>query len=121
MQAPGAGAESINERMWGFILSKINRGILEYTPMIIGTVKEGIMEILDERLGAFRTIIITIMGAHTLSFQEFRACRAPEFFGEKDPIASRRWLADMVNAFQTSFCPKGSTVKFASCLLKDRA
>ena len=27
----------------------------------------------------------------------------------------------MVNAFRTSFCPEGLKIRFASCLLKDRA
>lgn len=72
------------------------------TSVIFGTVKEGIMEILDERLGAFHIDIMAIVGAFTLSFQEFCACVAPKFFWEKDPIANKRWLVDMANAFRTS-------------------
>ena len=86
--------------------------------MIFGMVNEGI---LDERMGAFRTEVMAIFGAPTLFFRESRACAAPDFLGEKDPIASSIWLANMANAFRTSFCPEGSKVRFASCLLKDRA
>ena len=89
--------------------------------MIFGTVKEGILEILDERLGAFRTEVMTIVGSRTLYFHEFCASGAPEFFGEKDPISSKRWLADMDNAFWMSFFPEGSNVRFSSYLLKDKA
>ena len=88
--------------------------------MIFGMVKEG-MEILNERIGAFCHEMISIVGARSLMFREFRSCGSPEFFGMMDPIASGWWLADIRNAFQTSFYPKGSKVKFASCLLKDRA
>lgn len=77
------------------------------------------MEIQDERLGAFCSEMVAMVGACTLNFQEFHACRAPDFFRRKEPIV-RRFLADIVNAFQTSFCPEGSKVRFASCLLKDR-
>ena len=38
----------------GVHLTGINHGILEQTPVIFGSVKEGILEIMDERLGAFR-------------------------------------------------------------------
>ena len=74
--------------------------------MIFGSVKEGILKILDEHLGMFRAEIMAIVGACTLSLYEFRACGAPTFSGEKEPIASRRWLADMTNMFKTSFCPE---------------
>lgn len=82
-------------------------------------IKEGIMELLYEHMGTFRTEVVAMVGAHSLTFQEFHACGDPKFFGKKDPNASRRWLADIGNAFQTSFCPKGSNVRFESCLLKD--
>ena len=76
---------------------------------------------MDERLSAFHSEIVVLIGAHLLTFREFRACGAPDYFGEKDPIASRRWLADVSNAFRTSNCPDGANVRLASCLLKDRA
>ena len=54
----GSGSSSstkpIEERMQEFILSKIARSILEQTLVIFGTIKEGIMELLDERLGNCR-------------------------------------------------------------------
>nr|KAJ0216955.1 hypothetical protein LSAT_V11C300113410 [Lactuca sativa] len=103
----GAGIEPMDEQTQDFISSEITRNILEQNPVIFGLVKERIIEILDERMGTLRTEIWAIVWAHTLSFCKFRACGAPEFFGEKDPIASRRWLAGMVNAFLSSFYPVG--------------
>ena len=62
----------------------------------------GVLEILDERLGAFHVEVMVIVGARTLSFSEFRASEASAFYGEREPIASRRWLAGMANVFRTS-------------------
>ena len=102
-------------------MSDITRGILEQTHIIFGSVKEVIMENMYELLGTFYTEIMAIVGDHTLSFHDFHACGAPEFFGEKDPISSKRWLVDIMNAFQIRFFPEGSKVRFASYPLKDRA
>ena len=81
------------------------------------------MEILDERLGAFRTEMATMIGANTFTIREFRASRPPDYHGDWDPIANSRWLDDIANAFRTSRdrCPEGDKVRLASCLLKDRA
>ena len=87
--------------------------------MIFGSVKEEILEILDERLGAFQAKVMAIVGVCTLSFCDFRACRALTFHGEWDPIPSSRWLADMANTFRTSFYIEEVRVIYASCLLKD--
>ena len=48
-----SGVEQLEERMREFISTEITRNILDQTPVIFGMVKEGILEILDERLGAF--------------------------------------------------------------------
>ena len=117
----GSGAEQLEERMRELISAEVTRNILDHTPLIFGTVKEVILEILDERLGAYRTEMMALMGARTLTFRESRACRAPDYHGARDPIASSRWLADVANAFRTSRCPEGDKVRLASCLLKDRA
>mgnify|MGYP001550121524 CR=1 FL=1 len=82
--------------------------MLDQTPVIFGTVKEGILEILGERLGAFRTELMAMLGARTLTFREFRACGAPYYQGARDPIASGRWLADVTNAYHSSRCPEGT-------------
>ena len=89
--------------------------------MIFGTIKEGIIEILDEHLDTFRTEMVAMVGARSLTFREFRVCGAPKFFRTKGPIASRWCLADISNAFRTSFRPKGPGARFALCLLEDRA
>ena len=101
-----------------FISSEITYSILKQTLLIFGTIKEGIMEVLEECLGSFRSEIVAITVAHTFTFCEFQACRAPKFF-RKEPIASRHWLVDVVNAFRASSCPDGTNVRLSSCLLKD--
>ena len=104
-----------------FISAKITRSILDQTPVIFGTVKEEILEMLDERLGAFRIEMVGMIWVRTLTFREFSACGAPDYHGARDPIASSRWLADVANAFRMSRCPEGDKVRLASYLLKDRA
>ena len=100
----GVGTEPISEQMQDLFPSEIIHGILEHTHVIISTVNVGVLEILDERLGTFWAKVMAIVGARTLSFGEFCTCGSPVCFGDKDPIASRRWLADIANAFWTSFC-----------------
>ena len=89
----GAGTEPINEQMQEFISSEITCSPLEQTPVIFGLVKEEILEILDECLGAFYDEVMAMVRDHILSFCEFRAYGVTVFFREKDPISSRRWLA----------------------------
>ena len=67
------------------------------------------MEVLDERLGAFRVEVLVIVGTPTLSLCEYRACGALAFDRERDPVASRRWLEVMANSFRVSFCPRRRT------------
>ena len=55
--------------------------------MIYGLIKEGIMELMDERMSAYHTKMITLVGSHSLTFREFHAFRALEFFGMKGPAA----------------------------------
>ena len=81
----------------------------------------GLSEIVDERLGSFRAEVMAIIGARTLTFREFLACGAPALHQERDAIVSRRWLADMVNVFKTSFCPEEANLRYPSRLLKDQA
>lgn len=105
----GSGDEMNDERIRDFVSSKITHGILDATPVIFGTIKEGIMELLDERFGACRAeITVGLLGAQTLLFWAFKACIALDFFGAKDPISCRRWILDMENAQRMIFCPKGS-------------
>ena len=116
----GVGIQLISKQMREFISSEITYGILDQTPAICGSVKEGIQEILDECVGALCAEVMAIIGARSPSFPKFWACGAPAFQGERDPIASRKWLADMYNASRTSFCPKEAQVRYVCCLLKDR-
>ena len=54
----GSGDEAIGKRMRNFITSEITHGTLDETPMMFGTFKEGIMELLDDHLWAFCTEIV---------------------------------------------------------------
>ena len=47
----------------------------------------------------FHSKMVMMIGARTLTLQEFRACGAPRFCGKKDPIESNHWLAYGTNAF----------------------
>ena len=94
-----SGAEQLDEQTREFISSEITCNILDQTLVIFGMIKEGILELLDERLSAFRTKVAAMMGSRTLTFREFRACGAPDYHGARDPIVSTRWLADVANAF----------------------
>ena len=50
----GSGDERIHEKTREFLSSEITRIILEQTPVIFGSINEGILELMDERLGTFR-------------------------------------------------------------------
>ena len=71
-------------------------------------VKEGMMEIMEERRKSFQAEI---------AVGQVKAL----FFRFRDPIASRHWMEDMENAQHTTFCPDVKKVGFASCMLRDRA
>lgn len=45
--------EPIDEKIHKFVSSEITRRILYATPMMFSTIEEGIMEMLDELIGAF--------------------------------------------------------------------
>ena len=53
----GLGAKQLGEQMREFISAEITRSILDQTPLICGTLKERILELLDSRLEAFRAEI----------------------------------------------------------------
>ena len=44
---------AIGERPCDLITTEVTRGLLDATPMIFGTIKEGIIEIMEERLRSF--------------------------------------------------------------------
>ncbi|XP_052621903.1 uncharacterized protein LOC111883756 [Lactuca sativa] len=118
----GAGSEPVDDGLREFIASEITRGILEATPVIFGSIKEGIIELMGDRLRAFRSdLAYGQASTRTLSFKDFRGCGALDFHGVKNPIAARRWIADIESTQLTSFCPDGSKVRFAAACLRDRA
>ena len=86
----GSGAEQLDEQTREFFTSEVTRIILEQTPVIFGSIKEGILELMEEKLGTFRAEVAAMMGSRTLTFREFRPCGAPYYHGARDPIASTR-------------------------------
>ena len=69
--------------------------------MIFGIIKEGISELMEERLRSFRAeIAASRIGTRSPSYREFKACGVPEFFGVKDLITSHRWITDMENSMR---------------------
>lgn len=74
----GSGLQPTDEWLCDFITSEITCGIMESTPVIFGTIKEGIMDLMDERLKSLRAKIIAgYIRAWTLSFREFKVYGAP--------------------------------------------
>ena len=59
-----------------FISSDITCCIQEQTPVIFGTIKEGIVELLVDHLGYFRSKMVALIGVRSLTFMGFRACGA---------------------------------------------
>ena len=119
--ASGSGSKMIDGRLHELIAVKVTRGILDLAAMIFGTIKEGIIELKQERFKSFRAdIVARQFWTQAPLFQEFKVCGATEFLRAKDPIASRCLIAYMENAQHRSFCPEGEKVGFASCLLRDK-
>ena len=67
----GSGVGQLDDETRGFISAEIMRNIREQTPFIFGSVKEGILEILDDRLSAFLAEVVALVGAHAQTFKEF--------------------------------------------------
>ena len=61
----GFGAEQLDGQIREFISSEVTHCILKQTPVIFGTIKEVILELLDERLSAFRTEVAAMTGSRT--------------------------------------------------------
>ena len=94
-----SGSEPVDERLREFFASEITRGIPDATQVIFGSIKEGIIELMEDRLRAFRSDMATTQSrSRTLSFKDFRGSSAPNFHGAKDLIAARRWIVDIESA-----------------------
>lgn len=109
--SPGSGSRSgakpMDKRIHKYIKSQITRGISDATHVMFGTIKEEIMELLNERLRDFRPKITAgQLGDRTLSHRVSKDCGSPKLFVEEDPIAIPY--------------SEGSKVRYASCLRGDR-
>ena len=88
----GYDTDPIDERLHELIATEVTRGILDATPVIFGTVKEGMMEIMKERIRSIRVEIASSqVEAPTPLFKEFKACGAPEFFNWYFVLMRKMW------------------------------
>ncbi|KAJ9542210.1 LOW QUALITY PROTEIN: hypothetical protein OSB04_028716 [Centaurea solstitialis] len=55
------------------------------------------------------------------SYKDFTACQPPFFQGQKDPVASTRWITEIEGAFLTSSCAAEVKMRYASNLLRGPA
>ena len=91
-------------------------------PVIFGSITEGIIELMEDLLRAFRSnMALGQSGTHMLSFKDFKGCGAPDFHRVKVPVVARRWIADIESVQLTSFCPKRSKVWYVVGCLRDIA
>ena len=69
----GYGAEPIAQRIREFVSSKITCGILDGTLVMSGTIKEGIIELLNEQVRNFHAEIVSSqIEVQALYFWEFK-------------------------------------------------
>ena len=67
----GEGSEQVDDGLREFIASEIMRGILESTPIIFRSIKEGIIELMEDRLRAFRSDLASGQAStHTLFLKD---------------------------------------------------
>ena len=116
----GTSSKPIDEALREFIAFKITIGILNATQVMFGSIKEGIMEFMEDRLWIFRVnLVASQSGTRTLSFKDFRGCGAPDFIMVKDPIITWCWIVYIECAQMTSFCHDGSKVRFVARCLRE--
>ena len=73
----GSSIESVDERICEFFTSNITRSILDVTPVMFGTMKDGIMELLDERLGDLHAKVVNSQIGGGLSIFGFLRITVP--------------------------------------------
>ena len=49
----GLGKKLIDDRLHEFIAAEVTRSIVDGTPVVFGTIKEGIIDLIDEWLRSF--------------------------------------------------------------------
>ena len=78
-EGSGSGSRSgqLDEQMRDFISAEIMRNIIDQTPVIFGSVREAIMELLDSSLEAFRAGIVS---------RQFGARLEPDSYGSQGSI-----------------------------------
>lgn len=104
------------------IVVKVSRVLLEDMPYLFGTIKQGLIEMMDERLGnVWVKLVASQFGAHNLTFLDFHSCGASEFFGMKEPVSSMCWIVDLECVFQTSFFLDCLKTIFHTCFMRDGA
>ncbi|KAJ9543618.1 hypothetical protein OSB04_023325 [Centaurea solstitialis] len=106
------------------IASEVGEALQDLLPGLFAKIKDDLKQ-------EIRTQVEAVMGdrangsggsnggqARVTSYKDFMACQPPQFDGQKHPIASSRWLADVEGAFLTSACSEEVKVRYASNLLR---
>lgn len=94
-QGCGSGSSSRSNSKPGdaelreLLVVELLKVILEDMPEMFGKVKEGLIEMMDERIQTLRAeLAVGQFMAHNLIFLDYRACGGPMFFRKKDPISN---------------------------------
>lgn len=84
---PGSRVGSSDAKLHEFIATEISRVILEETHVMFGTIKEGIIELMDECMRSLRVELVVSQFGHTLSFSEiFVLVRLLSSSGRRTPF-----------------------------------
>ena len=95
----GSGAGQLDDQMRDFISTEITRNIIDQTPVIFGSVREAVVELIDSHLEAFRAGIVS---------GQFGARLEPGSYGDRGSIREGDSISD--------FYHQGSGVSGAPCL-----
>ena len=95
----GFRAGQLDDQMRDFISAEIMRNIIDQTPVIFGSVREAIVELMDSHLEAFKAGIVSGQVGARLDPDSYGIQGS---IGKGDPISS--------------FCHQGTGVSGASCL-----
>ncbi|CAI9264123.1 unnamed protein product [Lactuca saligna] len=117
------GESSLSERdVCDIIAKEISRFMREDMPRLISFVMEEMISMIYERLRVLQADLEAgRLMTQKVFFRELDTCGAPCFFEGKDHIINMRCIIDMESTFCVNFYPEEANVRFATCILCDRA
>lgn len=115
------GNSSLSKRdVCDIIDVNILRFMREDFPGLVGSIRGDLIFVMDECLRVlWANLGVVQMMNREVSFMEFDTYGAPHFIGGKEPIISRRWIANVESAFCASFCLAEAKVIFATYIQCD--